>query len=72
MGVIGLVLAMVGVYGVVSFGAGLRTREIGIRMALGARPRDVLQLILGQGVLLVFVGLVVGLGAAVGMSRVLA
>ena len=72
MGVIGLTLAMVGVYGVVSFGASLRTREIGIRMALGAEPRDVLQLILGQGVLLVAVGLVAGVGAAAVMSRVLA
>ena len=72
MGLIGLTLAIVGVYGVVSFGASLRTREIGIRMALGAEPRDVLQLILGQGVLLVAIGLVAGLGAAAAMSRVLA
>jgi ABC-type antimicrobial peptide transport system permease subunit len=71
MGLIGLILAMVGVYGVVSFGASLRTREIGIRMALGAEPRDVLRLILGQGVQLVFVGLAIGLAAAVAMSRVL-
>ena len=72
MGLIGLTLAMVGVYGVVSFGASLRTREIGIRMALGAEPRDVLQLILGQGLWLVAVGLVMGLSAAAGISRVLA
>jgi predicted permease len=71
MGVIGLILAIVGVYGVVSFGATLRTREIGIRMALGAQPADVLQLILGQGVQLVFIGLAIGLAAAIGMSRVL-
>ncbi len=53
MGVLGLTLALVGVYGVVSFGASLRTREIGIRVALGAQPRDVLRLILGQGLQLV-------------------
>ena len=50
MGLLGLALAIVGVYGVVSFGASLRTREVGIRMALGAQPRDVLRLILGQGI----------------------
>ncbi|TAK16531.1 MAG: ABC transporter permease [Acidobacteria bacterium] len=72
MGLIGLVLAIVGVYGVVSFGASLRTREIGIRMALGAEPGDVLRLILGQGVLLVSIGVAIGLGAAFGLGRVLA
>jgi predicted permease len=72
MGMIGLTLAIVGVYGVVSFGANLRIREIGIRMALGAAPRDVLQLILGQGVWLVAIGLAAGLAAATAMSRVLA
>ena len=70
MGLIGLLLAIVGVYGVVSFGASLRTREIGIRVALGAQPRDVLRLILGQGLQLVTVGIFVGLGAAIAMSRV--
>jgi predicted permease len=72
LGVLGLILALVGVYGVVSFGASLRTREIGIRVALGAHPREVLRLILGQGLALVAVGLLVGLGASVAMSRVLA
>ena len=72
MGILGLALAIVGVYGVVSFGASLRTREIGIRVALGAQPRDVLRLILGQGLQLVTVGLLVGLAASVAMGRVLA
>jgi len=59
------------VYGVVSFGASMRTREIGIRVALGAQPRDVLRLILGQGLQLVLIGLAIGLGAAIALSRVL-
>jgi predicted permease len=71
MGLLGLALAIVGVYGIVSFGASLRTREIGIRVALGAHPRDVLRLILGQGLALVAVGILVGLAVSVGMSRVL-
>lgn len=71
MGLLGLVLAVIGVYGVVSFGASLRTREIGIRVALGARTSDVLRLILGQGLLLVAIGIGVGLGLAAVMGRVL-
>ena len=72
LGLLGLILAIVGVYGVVSFGASLRTREIGIRVALGAQTRDVLRLILGQGLTLVAVGLLVGLAFSIGMSRLLA
>jgi predicted permease len=71
MGLLGLLLALVGVYGVVSFGASLRTREIGIRVALGAHPRDVARLILGQGLTLVTVGIVLGLAISIGMGRVL-
>jgi len=71
MGILGLALALVGVYGVVSFGASLRTREVGIRMALGAQPSDVLRLILGQGVSVVTVGLIVGLAAAWALGRAL-
>ena len=71
MGVLGLTLALIGVYGVVSFGASLRTREIGIRVALGAQPRDILRLMLGQGLQLVAAGVVVGLAASVAMARVL-
>jgi len=71
MGALGLTLALIGVYGVVSFGASLRTREIGIRVALGAQPHDVLRLILGQGLQLISVGILVGLAASVAMGRVL-
>ena len=71
LGLLGLILAIVGVYGVVSFGASLRTREIGIRVALGAQTRDVLRLILGQGFTLVAGGLLVGLALSIGMSRLL-
>jgi ABC-type antimicrobial peptide transport system permease subunit len=71
MGLLGLILAIVGVYGVVSFGASLRTREIGIRVALGAQTRDVLRLILGEGLMLVAIGILVGLVVSAMMSRVL-
>jgi predicted permease len=71
MGALGLALALVGVYGVVSFSASLRTREIGIRVALGAQPRDVLRLILGQGLQLVVTGVIVGLALSIAMGRTL-
>ncbi len=70
MGVLGLVLAVIGVYGVVSYGASQRTREIGIRMALGAEPGDVRSLILGHGLRLVVMGVVAGLAGAAVMGRV--
>ncbi|MCX6628826.1 MAG: ABC transporter permease [Candidatus Solibacter sp.] len=70
LGVLGLVLAVVGVYGVVSYGATQRTREIGIRMALGAYPGDILRLILRQGVVLVGVGICGGILGALALSRI--
>ena len=69
LGVVGLILAIVGVYGVVSFAASQRTREIGIRMALGAKARDVLNLVLRQGVRLVMAGVVIGTIAAWALTR---
>jgi ABC-type antimicrobial peptide transport system permease subunit len=71
MGILGLLLAMVGVYGVVSYGAAQRTREIGIRMALGATPQTVLSVVLRQGVWLVLGGVGVGLLGALALARVL-
>jgi macrolide transport system ATP-binding/permease protein len=69
LGVIGLVIAVVGVYGVVSFTVSLRSREVGIRMALGADRRDILKLIWLQGVRLVVLGVAIGIPAAWALTR---
>ncbi len=71
MGILGLVLATVGVYGVVSFSATQRTREIGIRMALGASRRDVLTAIARKALALTLIGTTAGLAGAVALSRLL-
>jgi predicted permease len=67
----GLLMAIIGLYGVVAFMAVQRTQEIGIRMALGATRADVMRLILGEGFRLIFIGGVLGLAAALSLSRVL-
>jgi putative ABC transport system permease protein len=69
LGFLGLVLAVVGVYGVVSFAASQRTREIGIRMALGAEPAGILMLVLRQGIVIIGVGVIAGLAVAFASAR---
>lgn len=68
---LGLILASVGVYGVLSYGVSQRTREIGIRMALGAATKDVLSLVVGQGMKLLFMGVAVGTIAAFLLTRLM-
>src|SRR5262249_48588041 len=70
-GLLALVLAGVGIYGVMSYSINLRTQEIGIRMALGAQRQDVLKLVLRQGMTVVSIGLAVGLVMAAGISRII-
>ena len=71
MGLLGLILAVVGVYSVVSYAAAQRTHEIGIRMALGADSGNILKMVLGQSLLVIGLGITIGLGAAFAGTRAL-
>ena len=64
-------MAVIGLYGVISYAVTQRTQELGVRMALGAKPGEILRLVLGQGMRLAGTGAAVGLGASLVFSRLL-
>jgi len=71
MGTLGLLLAIAGLYGLVAYNVSRRTREIGIRIAIGAGPSDVLRLVMGQGLLLVGLGTAIGLAMGFAVEQLL-
>jgi putative ABC transport system permease protein len=68
---VGMMLTVIGIYGVVSYSVSQRFHEIGVRIALGARPRDIIFMIIGQGVKLALIGILAGLAAAFALSRLI-
>lgn len=71
LGILGLILAVIGVYGVISYAASQRTHEIGIRLALGAQPGQILKMISRQGFIIVGAGALAGVLAAAAMARLI-
>src|SRR6476660_5025457 len=71
MGLVGLGLAMVGLYGLVAYTVSRRTREIGIRIAIGAQPSDILRLVMGKGLVLVGTGTAIGLAMGFAVERLM-
>jgi ABC-type antimicrobial peptide transport system permease subunit len=71
-GAMALSLGIIGIYGVISYTVSQRKREIGIRLALGAQGRDVLEMVLRQGTTMALAGLAIGVGAALGLTRLMA
>ena len=66
-----LLLAAIGIYGVMAYSVAARTQEMGIRMSLGAEPRDIIRLVVGQGMRLALLGVVIGIAASVGLTRLI-
>src|SRR5262249_25783238 len=66
-----MLLAAVGIYGVMSYAVAQRTREIGVRIALGARPRDVIRLVVGRGMLLTLIGAAAGVALSLALTRLM-